>query len=444
MFEIIRERENRYLRIHSELIKRYILFLIGLFVNAAGVALIIIAALGTSPIAVIPYVMNVATGMSVGTYTFILNMILLVIQILLLGRKFQLYQLLQIPVSLVFAVFVDACLYMFGFLASGNYETQFCILILGCIVRALGVSIQVLADVVMLSGEAVVKAISVRFEKNFSVIKLLVDVLLVVIAVILSYAFMGRIVGVREGTIIAVLFIAPCSAFFTGKMYFLEKYLGGSVQHEEAGQQVQTANGIVITISSDYGSGGHKIGHIISENLGYKLYGRNLANMVSKESGFSMAYIRAHDDSLYHNWYEKMFTEAVSIPGGMLDPYANIFEAQKKIVSGLTSENCVIIGHCANYILRDYPHAIHIHIHSDLEHRLSRIRRDYRIGEQSVRTLLNKRDKSRSAYYTHFTGENWKDFDNYHITIDSGLLETEETADILLDIINRMKTRLEV
>lgn len=431
------------MRINSELVKRYLLFLIGLFVNAMGVALIIIAALGTSPIAVIPYVMNVATGISVGTFTFILNMILLVIQILLLGKKFPLYQLLQIPVSLIFAIFVDLCLNLFEFLASGNYETQFCILILGCIVRALGVSIQVLADVVMLSGEAVVKAISVRFEKNFSTVKIIVDFVMVVIAAILSYAFMGILVGIREGTIIAVLFIAPCSAFFTGKMYFIEKYLGENVQHEELEQQVQPANGIVITISSDYGSGGHKIGHIISEQLGYKLYGRNLANMVSKESGFSKAYVRAHDDSLYKNWYEKMFTEAVSIPGGMLDPYANIFEAQKKIVSGLTSENCVIIGHCANYILKDCPRAIHIHIHSDLERRLSRIKRDYRISEQAVRTLLNKRDKSRSAYYTHFTGENWKDFDNYHITIDSGLLETEETAKILLDIINTMKARID-
>ncbi|MGN0394719.1 MAG: DUF6198 family protein [Coprococcus sp.] len=430
------------MRTKSELIKRYILFLLGLFVNAFGVALIIIASLGTSPVAVIPYVMNKATGISVGTYTFIVNMILLIIQIIILNKKFPLYQLLQIPVSFGFALFVDLCLSICGFLSSENYETQLCILILGCIVRALGVSIQVLADVVMLSGEAVVKAISTKFEKNFSVVKVIVDAAMVLIALLLSYILMGKIVGIREGTIIAVLLISPCSAFFTGKLYFIEKYLGNAADMANINEQPKQAESIIVTISSDYGSGGHKIGRIIANQLGYKLYDRNLANMVSKECGISKAYVRSHDEKLYHNWYERMFTEAVSIPGGKLDPYADLFEAQKSVMTRIVNDNCVIIGHCANYILKDCKRAIHIHIHSDLEHRVYRIMRDYKMSENSARSFLNRRDKARAAYYTHFTGENWKNFDNYHVTIDSGLLETEETADILLKIINRMKEKM--
>lgn len=423
----------------SELIKRYILFVIGLFVNAMGVALIIIAALGTSPIAVIPYVLNIITDISVGTFTFALNMLLLLIQIIILGKKFPKYQLLQIPVSFIFAVFVDICLFLCDFLASDRYETQFCILIIGCVIRALGVSIQVIADVVMLSGEAVVKAISVRFEKNFSNVKIFVDCTMVLTAAIISLVFLGNIKGIREGTIIAVLFIAPCSAYITSKLLFVEKYLSAGIA--DGAKELDVLNNMIITISSDYGSGGHRIGHIIADKLGFKLYGRNLAGLVSKESGLSMSYVRAHDDKLYSNWYERIFTEAVSLPGSSNEPYANIFNAQKKVVSALANENCVIIGHCANFILRDHPNAVHIHIHSDIEHRLSSIRHDNRKSENELRNTLIRHDKARSAYYTHFTGENWKDFDNYSITIDSSLLDVEETAQILIDIINKMNQK---
>lgn len=431
----------------SELVKRYILFTIGLFINAMGVALIIVAALGTSPIAVIPYVMNQATGLSVGTYTFILNMILLVLQALILGKQFPSYQLLQIPVSLAFAYFVDLSLMLCNFLSSDRYGIQMTVLLLGCVVRALGVSIQVLADVVMLSGEAIVKAVSVKFEKEFSRVKLCIDGMMVIAAMILSYAYMQEIVGVREGSFIAVILIAPCAAFFTRKLYFIEHYLTsdiipGKIIPDLLYSDQNGAGHLVVTISSDYGSGGHKIGKIIADALGIHLYDRELVSMVSEECGTTIAYTKQHDEKLYKNWYEAFITEAVSIPGSKMDPYAELFYAQKKVISGLTNKDCVIIGHCANYILKDYPNAIHIHIHSAMEHRLQRLIRDYKIDEKTARQLINKRDRSMSAYYRHFTGENWKDFDNYTVTMENALLETEETAKILLNIIRQVKKNM--
>lgn len=431
------------MRSKSELVKRYILFTFGLFINALGVALIIVAALGTSPIAVIPYVMNQATGISVGTYTFILNMILLLLQMMILGKRFPTFQFLQIPVSFAFAFFVDISLMFCKMLESSQYGIQFLILILGCVVRALGVSIQVLADVVMLSGEAFVKAISVKYEKDFSRIKLCVDAAMVLIAIGLSYIFMKTIVGVREGSVIAVILIAPCSTLFTRKLYFVEHYLTGKKPaQQEASIEHVNRDRLVVTISSDFGSGGHKIGKMISEALGFQLYDRNLATLVSKECGRTVAFTVSHDEKLYKSWYDELFTEAVSIPGGKMDPYAEIFEAQKKIISNLASENCVIIGHCANYILKDHPDAIHIHIHSDLEHRLKRLTRDYKINQKTALRLINRRDKMLSAYYRHFTGENWKDFDNYTVTIENALLDTEETAEILLNIIEHVRDKI--
>lgn len=434
------------MRNKQELVKRYLFFAIGLFINAMGVALIIVAALGTSPIAVIPDVMHQATGYSVGTFTFLLNMILLLLQIIILGRQFQIYQFLQIPVSLAFGYFVDLSLNLFGFLESSHYGIQLCVLVAGCVVRALGVSIQVLADVVMLSGEAIVKAVSVRFEKEFSRVKLCADGIMVIVAMILSYAFMHEIVAVREGSFLAVVLIAPCSTFFTRKLYFMEHYLSsGKALRPDLPKRAlsvpkDTAS-LVITISSDYGSGGHKIGKIIAESLGFRLYDRNLAELVSKECGATIEYTEAHDEKLYRNLYEEFITEAFSVPGSHMDPYAELFEAQKKVISGLTHENCVIIGHCSNYILKDYPNAIHIHIHSDMEHRLNRLIRDYKIDQKTAQHLISRRDHAMSAYYRHFTGENWKDFDHYTITMENALLETKETAELLLNIIRRINEK---
>jgi uncharacterized membrane protein YczE len=424
-----------------ELIRRYIFFAIGLFVNSLGVALIICAGLGISPAAIIPYVLSCCGSLSVGTYTIIVNLILLLLQIIILGKKFPKYQLLQIPVSIAFGSFVDICLVFCRHIALPGYGSRFLLLILGCVIRAFGVSMQVLADVVMLSGEALVKAISDKYEKNFSNVKLLVDAALVAVAAAISFAVTQKIYGVREGTIIAVLLIAPCSRFFTSRLLFVEKLLSGAVS-VEAANGVLPGKNIIITLSSDYGSGGHKIGKIISEELGFKLYDRNLAGMVSRECGLGLAYTVSHDEKLYKNRLQEIYTEVYSVPGGSMDPFARLFEAQKKVITSISNENCVIIGHCANYILKNYPNAIHIHIHSDMKHRLGRLTRDYKLSPDAALKLISKREKSMSDYYRHFTGENWKDFDNYNITIDSGLLETSETANLLLDIIKRMQSRM--
>lgn len=430
------------MRDRAEIFKRYILFAIGLFVNAMGVALIIHAGLGISPTAIIPYALSNGTSLSVGTWTMVMYIVLLIAQMIILGRRFSKIQLLQIPISILFGIFTDLCLAICSGLPVNSYLSGMLILLLGCIVRALGISIHVLADVVMLSGEAFIKAISDRFEKPFTNVKLVVDAAMVTFAGIISVLLTGHIDGIREGTIIGVLIIAPCSRFFNRKLMFVEEYLCSAKEEarEFEGELVQ--NNLIITLSTDFGSGGHKIGKIIADTLNCKLYDRNMAGMISRECGIGIAYAVSHDEKLYKNRLEEWYAEAYSLPGGSMDPFAKLFEAQKKVIHQVSHENCVIIGHCANYFLKDNPNTIHIHIHSDMSHRIKRLVRDYKISEKNVSKLIARRDYAVSEYYRHFTGENWKDFDNYHITIDSGLLETEETAEILLGIIDKMKEKI--
>ena len=189
-----------------ELIKRYLLLIIGLFVMAMGISLMVKAKLGTSPISSTPYVFSMKyTAISLGTFSFIWNMILILGQLIILRKQFKLYQIIQVPLSVLFGIFIDIATDMIGWINSQNYFVSLFVLILGCIVLALGVSFTVIADVIMNSGEAFVKAITIRNGKNFGDMKVAFDVSLVILAMIGSFIFFGEIRGVREGTVVAAI-----------------------------------------------------------------------------------------------------------------------------------------------------------------------------------------------------------------------------------------------
>ena len=191
---------------NKERIKRYLLLIAGLFVMALGIALMVKAELGTSPISSVPYVMSLKfTGISLGVFTILWNLVLIAGQAILLRGQFSLYQLLQIPISLLFGAFVDFCKWMLSTLEPAGYGMSALLLLGGCLVLALGVSCTVLAGVLMNSGEEFVNAVSIRTKKEFGTVKVVFDVSLVLLSVLLSLLFFGSVQGVREGTVVAAV-----------------------------------------------------------------------------------------------------------------------------------------------------------------------------------------------------------------------------------------------
>lgn len=200
---------------------RYALYITGLYILGFALALIIRSSLGTSPISSWAYVMSRNTALTVGTYTFIINVVMIFIQCLVLhkhGLKGQLVNIaLQIPFSFVFAQFIDFNMQLLGWLLpSGevSYPFQLTMLILGCFIQAFGILCEVKAGVSMMSAEALVNYICVRWKKEFGRIKVRFDVTLVLLAVLFSIGFAlrdGRSItdgifsAVREGTIVAAL-----------------------------------------------------------------------------------------------------------------------------------------------------------------------------------------------------------------------------------------------
>ncbi len=194
----------------SETAKRYVLFVISLFFAALGVAFTKHAELGVSPISSVANVMSCKfPSLSLGTWLIIWNCILIVGQIILLRKKFQLIQLLQIPLSFLFGWFTDFGMWIVSFIPVNSYLIRISMVIIGIIILGFGISLSVIANVIMNSGEAFVKAVSDTFNKEFGNIKIAFDIICVIVSLALSLVFFDfTIVGTREGTVI--------SAFFTG------------------------------------------------------------------------------------------------------------------------------------------------------------------------------------------------------------------------------------
>lgn len=200
----------------KEVAKRYILFIISLFFSAVGVAFTKCAELGVSPISSVANVLSCKfSALSLGYWLIIWNCVLILGQIILLRKKFEWIQLLQIPLSFLFGWFTDFGMWLVSFIPAKVYPVRLLMVIIGIIILSFGISLSVIANVIMNSGEAFVKAVAETFNKNFGNIKIGFDVLCVITAIILSLVFFDfTIVGTREGTIISALLTGVVVKFF--------------------------------------------------------------------------------------------------------------------------------------------------------------------------------------------------------------------------------------
>ena len=204
----------------TELIKRYIFLLAGLFVNGLGVSFITKAGLGTSPITSIPYTLSLGFTPTVGMFTLVFNIFLVILQVILLRRNFQLQNLLQLPIIALFSFLIDLTMSLLGFMQPETYAMKVVSLIVGCLILGFGVFMEMVANVAMLPGEATVRAVSDVFSTDFGKTKIAFDSSMTVIAAILSFIMFRHLDGVREGTIVAAILVGFIARLF-------KKYIGG-------------------------------------------------------------------------------------------------------------------------------------------------------------------------------------------------------------------------
>ena len=185
---------------------------------------------------------------------------------------------------------------------------------------------------------------------------------------------------------------------------------------------------IVITIARQYGSGGRLIGKMLSEELGIPYYDRQLLQLASDDSGINEKLFAGADEKVKAT---ALFRIAKKVYNGELIPpdkddfvsNDNLFNYQAKIIKELAEEDsCVIIGRCADFVLKDYPNVISVFIHADEDKCAERIGEIRRMEPKELRKHMADVDKRRGTYYKYYTGKEWSDDRNYEICLDSGKL----------------------
>lgn len=425
-----------------ELLKRYIFFFLGICLNAFGIALFTRSKLGTGPTSCIPYVVSLKSGLSFGTCTFMFNILLLLGQIILLRKNFPRYQLLQLPVTLLFSILIDGAMKFTTFVNTDIYWIALLYNILGCVFRAVGVSCQVVADVVMLSTEAFVKALSDVSKKEFSWIKLFFDVFMAAVAIALSFLLLGRLESVREGTLIIVLLVGPVSHYFTKRLSFTNYVFENESELVfEPKLKISNSKRIVITVTSEAGSGGRIIAKILGIKLKIPVYDKELVDLIAQEGGFTKRFVQAHNEILYRSTAEAFIQNNFSVENFHSKSYTRLYEAQERVISKLAErQNCIIVGHCSNFILKDNKNVMNILITADMKNRITYISEKYGLNRHDAQEKIRRQDHNTWEFYLHFTNQDWKDSGNYHLCLNSSLFGYEETADIIEDIVKKNYT----
>ena len=413
-----------------EKLKRYLIFLVGLFVNSLGVSLITKANLGTSPISSIPYVLSLNFPFTLGNFTIFFSIFLIVLQLIILRKNFKLEHILQIPVSIIFGYFIDLTMILISWVNPEAYIMKIVYLLIGCLILGVGVYMEVLADVVMLPGESFVRAIVLTWKTNFGTTKICFDVSMSVIAAVLSFVFAGRLAGVREGTVIAALLVGFIARLIGKKLVFLKDMIfpesvSAENENEAKEQTAGTYGKNVIAIGRQFGSGGHDIGKILAEKLGYDFYDAEIIQMTAGTTGYTPEFVKKKEEimtnSLLYDLVNQMYLNTDRQDEA---PKDKIFEAECQVVRNLAKKgNCVIVGRCADYVLRNSGNCLKVFFSAPLVSRIRRVAQRQNISEGEAKATVQKNEKLRADNYRYYTRRMWGAAGNFDLSLNTDLGE---------------------
>ena len=191
----------------------------------------------------------------------------------------------------------------------------------------------------------------------------------------------------------------------------------------------------LITISREFGSGGRLIGKRLAEKLDIPYYDKELLDRIAEESGFSKEMIVEAEKKAKNSF---LYSLASAMGTGEAGPESlslneRFFLAQFDTIRRIADEgSCVIVGRCADYVLRGMPEATNVFIYAEEADKIKRAVQEYGVPEDSVKKLMKDTDKARANYYAYHTGRKWGEHVNYNLSIDSGYIEIEDIVDLII------------
>lgn len=424
--------------------RRYLLFVASLFINAFGIAFITKALLGTSPITSVTYVLSLFTPFTMGIWTILLNLLFVVLEPFLMTRRelredLRMY-LLQIPISFCFGLFIDFSMFMLFWLEPSAYVMKVTVLLVGCVILALGIALEVKANAAMMAGEYLVKAITRRFHGEFGYVKLGFDITLLTIACILSLVFLSDIQGVREGTVVSALLVGPIVHFVSPAYRIFDRWINAPIKQADTPSAQYTNT--IITIAREYGSGGHLLGERLAKELGIKLYDREFIRMAAQRSGIDEQYIAKNEQSIPSFWLKCILSKNSEQPvEASLSADDILFVAESRIVQELAAqEPCIIVGRCADFVLKDHPKVVKVFCYSDLKSAVNRCVNDYGIPQEQAEAEIRRINRNRIHHYEYYTGWKWGEPHHYHLMLNTGNISLETAYKLVKEVYQNMTT----
>lgn len=190
----------------------------------------------------------------------------------------------------------------------------------------------------------------------------------------------------------------------------------------------------VVTIGRHFGSGGREIGRKLAERLGIGYYDKELLLEIQKQSGLSTDYLSESDEKPQGLWthalagilYDGIYTQE------------RLFRFQSDAIRKIADkESCVIVGRCADYILRDHPCCLNVFVHAPLAHCVKRLHENDGVSVEEAEELVVKMNKKRASYYNFYTDKKWGHITSYHLTVDSSVLDIDATVELIDEFVRR-------
>ena len=305
--------------------------------------------------------------------------------------------------NIIFFLFPESIVSIFISKTDSSYKLflEFAVVICHSFLLLMGINfLEMTTSIVVQSLGNVKKATMVSFIRQI--------ILFIPLACILCITFNKGIYGVLNAGPIAdsITFII---AIFVLKSEY--KKLSKMEQNQDFKDEVVTGkiyNGpkVVITISREYGSGGRYVGKLLAEDLGVKFYDKELISLISKKTGLSSNYVEENDQKL--------------VSAKFVDNNDDkIFIAEERVIKNLAKkESCVIVGRCADFILKDNKNVIKVFLYSDEKSKENRVIKYYNVPSNKAHSLINKVNKERKKHYKYYTNQNWDDMNNYDLALN--------------------------
>jgi uncharacterized membrane protein YczE/cytidylate kinase len=436
-----------------EHVLRFVILIVALFIMALGIAFSTRADLGISPISCTPYILSLVFTPTMGVITIIMHLVFVAIEAALLRRRFKLVYLLQIPIAFIFGFMIDFTLWLTSWVLPSNYIWCLVLCLLGCLFVGFGVFLQVKADAVLLAGEGMNLAFVKTFGWEFGIVKSFIDTSLVITGFISCLLFLPSITGIREGTVIAALIVGMIVRFFNRHIHWVDRLIDKVKTHASSSalapipsESLAPASDLgygehpplVISIDREFGSGGHAIGEAIAKKLGISFYDSELVYLTAAKSGFTPDFIRKHEQQLVSSFLYELYAQNYAYTSDELPPQDATFLAQSKVIRDIASEHpCVIVGRCANFILKKRPNLFSIFLHADEESRKERIINNYGVQPDQANQKMASMDARRRNHCRYYTGQELGNACLYDLCIDTSFYGIEGATDLILQALQQ-------